>query len=197
MTVGHVHCTSVLGTKYSQSLLLSGSHIKGLFINFVHTFWPALLQQGYVEEFITPIIKVSRVGAKGKGKDNQLAFYSIPEYEKWKKESGIGTDADQKWRIKYYKGLGTNTTEEGKAYFSQLDSHRISFVWSGDEDGKLIEMAFKKDQAEARKDWLSKYALANQGEIFVDHSVKHLNFSDFINKVPRLDLLAFPIPACN
>ena len=136
-----------------------------------------------MEEFITPIIKVTKVG-KGKGKDNQLAFYSLPEYEKWKKENGVGTEgSESKWRIKYYKGLGTNTTEEGKSYFAKLDSHKISFVWGGDTDGKLIEMAFKKDQAEARKDWLSTYAAANQAEIFVDHSQKQLSISDFINKV--------------
>lgn len=37
-----------------------GSHIKGLLINFVHHFWPNLLQHNFVEEFITPIVKVRR-----------------------------------------------------------------------------------------------------------------------------------------
>ena len=36
-----------------------GSHIKGLFINFIHYFWPSLLKiPGFLKEFITPIIKV-------------------------------------------------------------------------------------------------------------------------------------------
>lgn len=35
-----------------------GSHIKGLVINFVHHNWPGLLQHGFIEEFITPIVKV-------------------------------------------------------------------------------------------------------------------------------------------
>eukprot|EP00329_Picozoa_sp_Boothbay-MS584-11_P002751 24234_2 len=35
-----------------------GSHIKGLVINFIHTFWPSLLQMpGFLLEFITPIVK--------------------------------------------------------------------------------------------------------------------------------------------
>jgi len=35
-----------------------GSHIKGLIINFVHKFWPSLLQKpGFIKEFITPVIK--------------------------------------------------------------------------------------------------------------------------------------------
>ena len=32
--------------------------IKGLVINFVHHNWPNLLKHNFVEEFITPIVKV-------------------------------------------------------------------------------------------------------------------------------------------
>jgi DNA topoisomerase-2 len=55
-----------------------GSHIKGLLINFIHNYWPELLSRhpGFLKEFITPIIKVSRGVEK-------LAFFTIPEYEKW------------------------------------------------------------------------------------------------------------------
>ncbi|KXJ05524.1 DNA topoisomerase 2-beta [Exaiptasia diaphana] len=35
-----------------------GSHIKGLVINFIHSNWPGLLKLGFVEQFITPIVKV-------------------------------------------------------------------------------------------------------------------------------------------
>jgi len=36
-----------------------GSHIKGLIMNFLHTFYPSLLRlPGFLLEFITPIIKV-------------------------------------------------------------------------------------------------------------------------------------------
>lgn len=35
-----------------------GSHIKGLLINFIHHNWPSLLKHGFLEEFITPIVKV-------------------------------------------------------------------------------------------------------------------------------------------
>lgn len=38
-----------------------GSHIKGLLINFLHSFWPSLLKiPGFLLEFITPIVKVTR-----------------------------------------------------------------------------------------------------------------------------------------
>ena len=35
-----------------------GSHIKGLLINFIHNNWPNLLKHKFIEEFITPIVKV-------------------------------------------------------------------------------------------------------------------------------------------
>ncbi len=35
-----------------------GSHIKGLFINFAHHNWPNFIRHNFLEEFITPIIKV-------------------------------------------------------------------------------------------------------------------------------------------
>lgn len=35
-----------------------GSHIKGLLINFFHHNWPSLLKHTFLEEFITPIVKV-------------------------------------------------------------------------------------------------------------------------------------------
>ena len=35
-----------------------GSHIKGLVINFIHHNWPKLIRLNFVEEFITPIVKV-------------------------------------------------------------------------------------------------------------------------------------------
>ena len=37
-----------------------GSHIKGLLINFIHHNWPSLLRLPFLEEFITPIVKVWR-----------------------------------------------------------------------------------------------------------------------------------------
>jgi DNA topoisomerase-2 len=37
---------------------VDGTHIKGLFINFLHAYWPALIQSDFIEQFITPIVRV-------------------------------------------------------------------------------------------------------------------------------------------
>ncbi len=70
-----------------------GSHIKGLILNFFDHYYPELLKrEGFMKEFITPIVKAK----KGK---NSISFYTIPEYEKWKRENDDGKG----WTIKYYK----------------------------------------------------------------------------------------------
>eukprot|EP00057_Strongylocentrotus_purpuratus_P006178 XP_011660652.1 PREDICTED: DNA topoisomerase 2-alpha [Strongylocentrotus purpuratus] len=71
-----------------------GSHIKGLLINFIQHNWPNLLHHNFLEEFITPIVKVT------KGKETH-PFYSLPEFEEWKDE----TEGSKAWKVKYYKGL--------------------------------------------------------------------------------------------
>lgn len=47
-----------------------------------------------MEEFITPIVKAT------KGKE-ELSFYSLPEFEEWKKNK----DNWPSYKIKYYKGI--------------------------------------------------------------------------------------------
>ena len=128
-----------------------GSHIKGLFINLLHTFWPSLLRSPhftFLHSFSTAIVKVRRGSTVH-------AFDSIKAYREW--QQTMGTEA-AKWTVKYYKGLGTNTAEEGKAYFRQVDRHRVGFVWEGEQDDRAIEMAFSKSAADARKQWLQSYS---------------------------------------
>ena len=145
-----------------------GSHIKGLLINFIHTFWPSLLKvPGFLIEFITPIVKVT------KGRESK-SFFTLPEYESWKEvhEDGKG------WNIKYYKGLGTSTSKEAKEYFSAMDLHRKEFRYDGVEDDGLIDMAFSKKKVEERKVWLNAF----EEGTYLDHTAEQVSYSDFINK---------------
>ncbi|CDJ33845.1 DNA topoisomerase II, putative [Eimeria mitis] len=104
----------------------------------------------------------------------EKAFFTLVEYDMWRKQAGNLSG----WKIKYYKGLGTSTDREFKDYFQALDKHRIKFRWTGSGDGELIDMAFSKKRAEDRKRWLQGY---REGT-FVDHSMRELTFSDFVNK---------------
>jgi len=156
-----------------------GSHIKGLLINFIHHNWPSLIQQRFLEEFITPIVKVT----KGK---NSTSFYSLPEFEEWKRE----TEGWNKWKIKYYKGLGTSTSIEAKEYFSDMQRHRILFGYGGQQDDHSITMAFSKKAIEQRKDWLTRWMEECKRrkelglpEIYLyEKDTKQVNYTDFVNK---------------
>ena len=58
--------TDVKDLRYGSIMIMTdqdhdGSHIKGLLINFLHHFWPSLLKiNGFLKEFVTPIIKVKQ-----------------------------------------------------------------------------------------------------------------------------------------
>ncbi|CDW56276.1 DNA topoisomerase 2 [Trichuris trichiura] len=156
-----------------------GSHIKGLVINFIHHNWPSLIRQNFLEEFITPIVKVS------KGKEIK-AFFSLPEYEEWKAQ----THNWYSWKIKYYKGLGTSTAKEAKEYFSDMYRHRIRFHYAGNEDDCALDLAFSKKKVEDRKEWLSgwmikrkRQRLDNIPEAYLyGKNTKAVSFKDFVDK---------------
>ncbi|XP_020577441.1 DNA topoisomerase 2 [Phalaenopsis equestris] len=167
---------SVKGLRYGHLMIMTdqdhdGSHIKGLLINFIHTFWPSLLKiPSFLVEFITPIVKATY---KKTGK--VTSFYTMPEYEAWK-ESLRGNASS--WSIKYYKGLGTSTSQEGKEYFQDLQRHKKDFVWSDEQDGDAIELAFSKKKIEARKNWLRQFEPGTH----LDQNEKLISYSDFVNK---------------
>lgn len=174
--------TDVSSLRYGKIMIMTdqdhdGSHIKGLLINFIHHFWPALLEMnGFLREFVTPILKCT--------KGNEVhSFFTIPEYENWANGRNL-----KGYKIKYYKGLGTSTTKEAKEYFSALEDHVIDFVYEDSTDFEAIDLAFNKKKADARKEWLKTY----RPETFVDHSIKFLRYSDFINK----ELIMFSIADC-
>ena len=194
--------------RYGRILILTdqdvdGSHIKGLFMNFVHCTWPSLLQrQNFITSLSTPIVKAF------KGKHVKI-FYNLSEYDNWKES------ADAKgYKTKYYKGLGTSTSEEAKEYFVDIEDKLINYFWQEvhedkekndkeeeddekvskrieeeekeEEKGKkevlnpddnAITLAFEKHRADDRKKWLLLY---DKNEI-IKYEDKKVSYSDFIH----------------
>ncbi|XP_077544092.1 DNA topoisomerase 2-alpha-like [Haemaphysalis longicornis] len=156
-----------------------GSHIKGLLVNFIHHNWPSLLRLPFLEEFITPIVKASRGSS-------ELSFYSLPEFEEWKAD----TDNWQRWKVKYYKGLGTSTAKEAKEYFTDMLRHRILFRYQGVDDDHAIQLAFSKKMIEQRKDWLRRGMEERKqrremglSELYLyGKDTRNVTFEDFVNK---------------
>ena len=150
-----------------------GSHIKGLLINFLQVAFPSLLRiPGFLIEFITPIVKVYK--GNPKRPESLKSFYSMPEYEQWKEEH----KNERGWEKKYFKGLGTSTTEDAQLYFRDLDRHLKEFHAMQDKEPELIELAFSKKKADERKEWLRQFKPGT----YLDNATNKITYTDFINK---------------
>jgi len=145
-----------------------GSHIKGLILNFLDVFFPSLLRiSGFVVEFITPIVKAT-------SKRDTKIFFTLSEFDTWSRTPGA-----ERYSVKYYKGLGTSTTAEGKEYFSDLQRHVKPFAPLEDEGRELLDMVFNKKRANDRKQWLAEFVPG----VYLDHAaVREITYDDFINK---------------
>ena len=166
--------------RYGRIMLMTdsdvdGSHIKGLVINFLSK-WSSLMKlTGFVTSLLTPIVKVWKKGAKN-GKLTGTSFYTLSAYNDWIAAHNGGKG----YEIKYYKGLGSSTPQEGKEYFKSFKI--VTYHWDT-EATSTVHMAFSKDMADSRKTWLADY---NQDSI-LDINQSSVSISDFINK----DLIHF------
>lgn len=175
--------TDVKSLRYGKIMIMAdqdqdGSHIKGLIINFIHCFWPSLIELNFIVEFITPIIKVTD------SKRNVISFFSILEFKSW-----VENNPNRNYQIKYYKGLGTSTPKEAKEYFQNLSLHKYDFIYESTHDKDIIQ-AFSKSCITDRKVWLTEFMTQTQGKSFSDdinlytrtNSQRQISYKDFFNK---------------
>jgi DNA topoisomerase-2 len=174
-----VYNESRTGLRYGHLMIMAdqdhdGSHIKGLLINFLQVQYPSLLKlPDFFREFITPIVKVWK-GANPKKPISLKSFFTMPQYEEWKERH----TNEKGWRHKYFKGLGTSTAEDAQLYFGNLDDHLREFETMKVEEEEMIDLAFSKKKADARKVWLGNFVPGT----YLDHSTKTLTYNDFVNK---------------
>jgi DNA topoisomerase-2 len=127
-----------------------GTHIKCLLVNFFHWLFPELLEAGFLCEFRTPLVKATNT------KGQQLEFYSLNEYKEWSNKNDTS-----KFKIKYYKGLGSSTSQEAKQYFKDIEKNLLKLSYEPNSETDLIEKAFSDTRVSDRKDWISLYAKYN------------------------------------
>jgi DNA topoisomerase II len=170
---------------------LDGSHIKGLVINLFEVFWPSLVRRGgYLACMSTPVLKAT----SKKGRQNTMTFYTQKEFETWKASSpSFQTDA---WSVKYYKGLGTSTAAEAKEYFGVVRDLTTGYAWNDPDDDGAVELAFKKQMANARKGWIVENTARPQTferrepsvplRDFINKELVHFSIADVVRSIPSL-----------
>lgn len=170
--------TDTKSLRYGHLMIMTdqdhdGSHIKGLLINFLQVQYPSLLQiEGFLMEFITPIVRTWKGDIQNPKQTRD--FFTMPEYEAWRLEPGHST-----WEHKYYKGLGTSNTADAEIYFSDLDRHLKEFHRLRDGEAELLDLAFSKKKADARKQWLQNFV---PGTYLDMNSKEQITYDDFVNK---------------
>jgi DNA topoisomerase-2 len=177
--------TDVKDLRYGSIMImtdqdLDGSHIRGLLINLFHELWHELIAiPGFLTYMATPIVKAN------KSKETRI-FYSQYEYEQWR--TGEGSKG---WKVKYYKGLGTSTRDEAKDYFSKVNAVRFDY---DDKADKSIDLAFNKQRADDRKEWLKGYdrtALVPAGnrvpyDDFIHKDLIHFSYYNLERSIPNV-----------
>ncbi|KAJ8613066.1 hypothetical protein MRB53_037118 [Persea americana] len=172
------HYDDTRSLRYGSLMIMTdqdhdGSHIKGLLINFFECSFPSLLKiPGFLKQFITPIVKVWK--GDPKNPKRLQSFFTMPEYEAWKELPGN----ERGWDHKYYKGLGTSDAADAEVYFRDLDQHLKEFHVMRSNESELIDLAFSKKKADARKEWLGGFVPGT----YLDMSQNEITYDEFINK---------------
>lgn len=127
---------------------VDGLHIASLILNLFHVLFPTLLrrEQPFLFWMMTPVAKIFPLPSSASSP--VLTFYNDFEYQKALQER-TGT----RFKVKYYKGLGTSSDEEVRDTFG---AKVVSFQLDEKADDQMA-MVFSKTAANERKRWMEGY----------------------------------------
>ncbi len=166
---------------------VDGKHIIGLFLNYLHFFFPSLLRLKFVYFLRTPIVIVYKNPSK---KDILYRFYTEEKYREWQeKNKNVNRGS-----VRYIKGLGTLNKLDMKQEL--VDSgglgNRVLFEHDSLTDEKIL-LAFDKSLSNKRKDWIMSYDQSKEFEslnilpisFFIDNEFIQFSVSDNIRSLPH------------
>jgi len=136
--------------RYGSLLIMTdadvdGRHITALILLYFHTYFPSLISMGFIKLYRTPILRVYR------GKE-VIKFFSEAEFYTWK--NSLSENEVNKWKFKYYKGLGTSQKSEVRD--DLVNSKYVEFIYD-DEAEYYMRLAFDKGNENKRKKWIVNY----------------------------------------
>jgi len=169
--------------------------ILGLLLVYFQTFWPALLEAGFVQWFMTPVIRVFAPGLKGaraRAKAGPLAeFFHEERYETW-----AAAEDCPKHAARYYKGLGSHSSEEIPWMFSGF-RERL-YVLAPDEHSPGLFAAYFAEDSAPRKAALRTAVATPSDVVFAAiEAERRISCSlqlDYYVKAYKLDAIGRQIP---
>jgi DNA topoisomerase-2 len=159
--------------RYSRLILWTdadtdGGHIAWLVFLLIYKAWPHLARSGYLERFVTPLLKIQLSPTAP-----LLQFYSEAARDRWLVEQTGGERAEMAGtfeeeeestrlrrqmdalvmskgaRVKYFKGLGRLMAEDERDLATRFETLRIQILCS-DEDLALVEAIGGEDSEQRR-----------------------------------------------
>jgi DNA topoisomerase-2 len=156
---------------------VDGYHIQGLIYNLFRDVFPSLFsKEGFIVVGNTPLIRVEGRPEK---------FYSVGEYEEWREQN-----PSLKHKIKYYKGLGSNSDKNITDAFQSMRNRE----YKKDERAEIyMALAFDGGHEDSRKRWISSYDKTRVAKV-----IDPLSISGFVNgnlMLFNMDVVARSIPS--
>ncbi|CAH6418815.1 DNA topoisomerase 2 [uncultured virus] len=159
-----------------------GKHIVALWMNLLGKKWASILKLGMFGFLVTPVI---RYFTDKTYKTCVHRCYSPAEADEFDKKN-----PGHKYVRKYYKGLGTSRDRD---ITDDLNTAPIVICVYDDSAAASLDLAFHKDQADARKLWIKRWrevtGIEEVRPVGVGSILQHRNVTSIINK----DLIDFTI----
>lgn len=152
-----------------------GIHIAALLVNMFDVLYPTLLRQpSFLYMMLTPIATVG-----------STVFYDEHQY---RQHEHTGRSSKS---VRYFKGLGTLTNQDIKAYFGQ---RVVRFEYDEDKAQKQLDMVFHQKYAHERKEWLAVYDPSSYVTMtdvcpvsqYAHHELIKFSFSDCQRNIPHV-----------
>jgi len=148
---------------------VDGIHIESLLLNFFHSMFPIMLTERRVISMKTPILRI------GSGPSTKY-FFDERTFKRTR----------EKGAVKYFKGLGTNKSEDIQHIFGIKLLH---FIQDSGADS-AFETAFAKSEATERRQWLESYdSRRDDGDTLDDE--KSVTVTYPISKLLNQELIKF------